>query len=336
MRGSKISVIVPAYNVENYIENAVKSICNQSYRNLEIILVDDGSKDKTPAILDKLANTDDRIIVIHKENGGVTSARLRGVEVATGNWIGFMDGDDYIEPQMYEMLLNNALRYKADISHCGYQMVFPSRVDSYYGTGRIVQQDYKSGIKDLLEGIFVEPGLWNKLFRGSLLKQFQKEAKMDLSIKNNEDLLMNFYLFSQAERSVFEDQCPYHYLVRKGSAATGSMNHNKLQDPLKVLKILEYEAKNDAEISLIVGKRIISQLINLSTMCLRGEKNLIKPYRDAARKELRERFKEIWSQEYSIKQKVMTIWVIVWPWSYGMIHTLYSKVTGIDRKYEVS
>lgn len=336
MKGNKISIIVPAYNVENYIEKAVKSICNQSYRNLEIILVDDGSKDRTPDILDNLVKTDDRIKIIHKENGGVTSARLSGVKDATGDWIGFMDGDDYIEPQMYEMLLNNALKHGADISHCGYQMVFPSRVDFYYGTGRIVKQDHKTAIKDLLEGTFVEPGLCNKLFQKSLLQSFLEEEKMDFTIKNNEDLLMNFYLFSQAGASIFDDRCPYHYMVRKGSAATGNINHNKLQDPLKVLKILEHETQNDAELNLIVGKRIISQLINLSTMCLRDKKNLIKPCRDAARKELRQRFGKVWSQEYSLKQKVMTAWVIVCPWSYRITHTLYAKITGIDRKYEVS
>ena len=110
-----ISVIIPIYNVSQYLSQCIDSVLAQSYRDLEIILVDDGSMDRTPEILDRLAEKDDRIRVIHKENGGATSARLCGVKVATGEWIGFVDGDDYIEPEMYEMLIGNAKKYGADI-----------------------------------------------------------------------------------------------------------------------------------------------------------------------------------------------------------------------------
>lgn len=335
MKDNKISVIVPAYNIEKYIENAVKSVCNQSYRNLEIILVDDGSKDRTPMILDNLAKTDSRIKVIHKENAGVTSARLCGVRAATGDWIGFMDGDDYIEPQMYEMLLDNAIKYSADISHCGYQMVFPSRVDLYYGTGRIMEQDNKKGIKDLLEGTLVEPGLWNKLFRGSLLRQFMRESKMDLTIKNNEDLLMNFYLFFFAKKSIYVDDCPYHYVLRNGSATTTNINENKLKDPLKVLEILEKETACDDELHFVVKKRIVAQLVSLSTMSLKENPKLICLYRRNARKELRKKLPEILCDNYLVKQKIMVLWAVISPSSYNIIHMIYMKFTGLDRKYEI-
>lgn len=336
MKGDKISVIVPVYNIENYIENAVKSICNQSYRNLEIILVDDGSKDRSPIFLDNFAKTDDRIKVIHKENGGVTSARLCGVQAATGDWIGFVDGDDYIEPQMYEMLLSNAMEYGADISHCGYQMVFPSRVDLYYGTGRFAEQNKKTGLRDLLEGSFIEPGLWNKLFHKTLFHSLLHNRQMDLSIKNTEDLLMNFYLFRNAEKSVFIDECPYHYMVRKGSAATGKLNENKLQDPLKVLRILEKETAYDVDLQLIVRKRIVAQLISLSTIKMGNQSELIKPYRAKARQELRKMLLQIIKDKYSTKQKVMTVWVAIFPESYRWVHGIYTRVTGINKKYEVN
>lgn len=130
-----------------------------------------------------------------------------------------MDGDDLIAPEMYQRLIKNALEYDADISHCGYQMVFPNgRVDYYYNTGRLVEQTHAESLRDLLEGAFVEPSLWNKLFRKTLFVELQ--AKMDLSIKINEDVLMNYYLFKAAQRAVYEDFCPYHYVLRKGSAAT--------------------------------------------------------------------------------------------------------------------
>lgn len=336
MNDAKISIIVPAYNIEQYIVGAVHSICDQTYRNLEIILVNDGSKDLTPKLLEQLAKEDDRIKVIHKENGGVTRARLTGIEAATGDWIGFVDGDDYIEPHMYEMLLNNAIKYQADISHCGYQMVFPSRTDLYYGTGRLAEQDKKTGLKDLLEGSFVEPGLWNKLFHKTLFHSLLHNRQMDLSIKNMEDLLMNYYLFEASEKSVFSDECPYHYMVRKGSAATSKINENKLRDPLKVLRILENETREDEDLQFIIKKRITAQLINLATLKLNDQAELIRPYREKARKELRKMLPDIIKEKYSKKQKVMALGAAILPALYGSVHRCYQRVRGLDKKYEVS
>ena len=96
-----VSVIIPAYNIEDYIGRCLDSIISQTYKNLEIIVVDDGSRDRTGEILDNYAKKDRRIKVIHKENGGVSSARNKGIEVAEGDYIGFIDGDDLIEPEMY-------------------------------------------------------------------------------------------------------------------------------------------------------------------------------------------------------------------------------------------
>ena len=335
MTTDKISIIVPAYNIESYIEKTVKSICAQSYENLEIIIINDGSKDNTGKVLDELSKTDDRIKVIHKENGGVTSARLKGIESATGDWIGFVDGDDFIDEDMYERLIANAIKYDADISHCGYKMVFPSRIDYYYNTGKIVEQDNDAGLKDLLEGHFIEPGLWNKLYRRSLLNSFLNDKGMDTSIKINEDLLMNFYLFQLSQKSVFEDFCPYHYMLRKGSAATSKLNENKLSDPLKVKKILLEETKDDKNLNFIVKKAIVSLLISMATLSYGSQKELIKPHRKNARKELRKLLPEVITGNFSSKQKIATLWVSIWPASYGWIHTLYARVTGLDKKYEV-
>lgn len=226
---NKISIIVPAYNIETYLARTLDSVLAQTYRNIEVIVVNDGSKDGTGAVLDHYAAQDHRVKAIHKENGGVTSARLRGVAEATGEWIGFVDGDDLVEPDMYERLLENALKYDADISHCGYRMVFPSRVDYYHNTGKLVEQDHDAGLRDLICGSFVEPALWNKLYRRALFTGITE--KMDFSIKINEDVLMNYWLFKASRKSVYEDFCPYHYILRPGSAATSKLNEHKLRDP---------------------------------------------------------------------------------------------------------
>lgn len=331
----KISIIVPAYNIENFIENTVKSIRQQTYCNLEIILVDDGSTDGTPQIIDRLETEDERIRVIHKKNGGVTSARFAGIEAATGDWIGFVDGDDYIEPDMYEHLLDNAHKYHADVSHCGYQMVFPSRIDYYYNTGRVVEQDKTTGLKDLLEGSFVEPGLCNKLFHKPLFHRLLHDGKMDFSIKNMEDLLMNFYLFQQSEKLIYEDICPYHYMLRKGSAATSRLNENKLRDPLCVFKAIETETQDDFVLQNAIRRRILSMQISYATMPLGEQAELIRPYRAMARHELRANFLKILKGEYSKKQKVMALWAAIWPASYSWVHCVYAELTGTDKKYEV-
>ncbi|MBQ7154232.1 MAG: glycosyltransferase, partial [Synergistaceae bacterium] len=118
-----ISVIVPIYNVEKYLDRCVESIVNQTYKNLEIILVDDGSPDNCPAMCDNWAHKDSRIRVIHKQNGGLSSARNAGIDAAHGEYLGFIDSDDYILPEMYEVLLKLILENDADLSVCSFQRV---------------------------------------------------------------------------------------------------------------------------------------------------------------------------------------------------------------------
>lgn len=330
-----ISVIVPVYNIEAYIERCLQSILDQTYRLLEVIVVDDGSQDNTALKVLSYAAMDKRIKLIQKENGGVTSARLTGIQAASGEYIGFVDGDDLIESDMYERLLSNAVKYHADISHCGYQMVFPSRVDYYYNTGCLRQQNNLAGLKDLLSGLFVEPGLWNKLFHRSLFDHLLQDNLVDLEIKNNEDLLMNYFLFKESRLSVYEDWCPYHYLVRNNSATSASLSVQKLKDPVKVLKYLEEETKDNGELYQIVLQRMALQLISLSSFDVQHQKSFMD-VRHKARRMLKDRFYKIMrSQVCSMKNKIFVLWVLIWPQSYGLVHKIYARVTGIEKKYSV-
>lgn len=257
----KISLIVPCYNIRKYLPRCIESILAQTYKNLEIILISDGSTDGTDEVIREYAKKDSRIIPIFKQNLGVSDTRNRGLDIATGDYIGFVDGDDYIEPEMYETLLKNAIENNADISHCGYQMVFPSRVDYYYNTGKKVIQDNKKGIRDIIVGDYVEPGIWNKLYRLNTLK----ELRMPPDIKINEDVIFNFYAFVNSQKSVYEDLPFYHYILRKGSAATCKINQNKLFDPVRVRKeIFEYSLKNlDNEIQSVAYSSYLNSIINL-------------------------------------------------------------------------
>ena len=238
----RISVIVPVYNVAADLSRCLDSILAQTFSNIEIVAVDDGSPDGSGELLDRYAEKYPNLRVIHKENGGVTSARLCGVREASGEWIGFVDGDDAIEPCMYARLLKNAVEYDADISHCGYQMCFADgRIHYFHNTGICEKHNKTTAIRELLSGERVEPGLCNKLFRKSLFQGW----KMDESIRINEDLLMNYYLFSNARSSIFDDWCPYHYIVRSSSVSRARLNEHKIYDPIKVKKTILEKCDKD-------------------------------------------------------------------------------------------
>lgn len=252
MKPERISVVVPAYNTEAWLPRSLDSLLAQTYENLEIIVVNDGSTDDTGSVLDAYAAEHPQIKVIHKENGGVTSARLRGVAEATGEWIGFMDGDDLIAPEMYQHLMDNAVRYGSDISHCGHQVHFlDGRISYVHNSGVLRQQDMLTGVRDLLDGGLVESSLCTKIFKRALFEGLTDF--IDPAIRINEDYLMNYYLFSRAKQSVFEDFCPYCYLLRQGSASYKVLHEHSIFDPIKVRgMILQHcvpELKEDAKIA---------------------------------------------------------------------------------------
>ena len=240
IKKDRVSIIIPVFNLEKFIEKCIKSVLNQTYKNIEVIAVDDGSTDNSLSILYKLQNYDKRLIVIHKENGGVSSARIVGMKNASGNWIGFVDGDDTIDENMYEILVNNAVKFKADISHCGYKMIINNEIRYFHDTKEIIIQTKEKGLIDLLMGERVEPGLWNKLYNRKIIKKYIQcnLPNFDQSIKINEDLLMNYYLFNYSNKSVFVDECLYNYIIRDNSASRGELTYNKIFDPIKVRNII--------------------------------------------------------------------------------------------------
>lgn len=322
-----ISIIIPAYNIEAYIGRGVQSVCEQTYQNLEIIVVDDGSTDRTGKILDQLAQKDQRIKVIHKENAGVSAARNDGLDHAHGDYIGFVDGDDTIAPDMYEFLLENARKYQADISHCGYQMVFPDRRDDYYGTGKIVEQTSESGVQDLLTGALIEPGLCNKLYKKHLFQEFRLNTK----IKINEDLLANYYLFRQAEKAVFEDQMKYFYMVRKSSAST-SYNKHHIQDPIVVWQeILSQESGAIFDIAMRRYLMVLRDFIVKSKQDISSE---LLGFQQEMKQQLTEKFYQN-KQLFSVKEQRQMELAIKSPALYRKIHAVYGTITGSKNRYKV-
>ena len=335
MDKGKISVIIPCFNLEKYIEKTVQSVLNQTYDNLEIILVDDGSTDGTPQLIDSLAKREGRVSAFHKQNGGVSSARLYGIERASGDWIAFVDGDDLLRTEMYTVLMDNAVRYNADISHCGYEMVFPDHTDKYYGTGKLVLQNTFDGLRDLLSGEFIEPSLANKLYKKEIIINAYEACAAAHNIRNMEDLLWNYYFFKRAKTSVFIDECYYLYVLRKGSAATSGVNKHKLLDPIKVFRKIEEDCVSSQQLNTIVKGREAAQLIGLATIETKVSPKWVKTYSAKAGKILRRNLVHYLRGDYSLRLKMMLTLVVVSPELYLSIHKIYSRVRGTDRKYEI-
>lgn len=325
-----ISVIIPAYNIENYIERCLKSVREQTYGELEIIVIDDGSTDRTGKIIDSLANDDPRIIPIHKKNAGVSAARNSGLDRATGDYIGFVDGDDIIEKDMYELLISNALKYDADISHCGYQMVFPNRVDYYYNTGEIIIQDKREGIIDLIKADKIEPGLWNKLYS----KKVIGEDRLSENIKINEDFLFNYIIFRKSDKSIFEDFPKYHYMVRENSASTSGINMHKLRDPIDVLQFMMKQEQG--EVFQLLEKRYLYALEKVSTISAIEKTSELKQFQMQKRQELKDYLKDgKLLGNYSRKNMLQLNLAAKNPIFYRILHNLYACITGSKNKYKL-
>lgn len=318
-----ISIVIPVYNNEKEIGRCLDSVLMQTCAEIEIIVVDDGSIDNSGNIINKYAHDfPQKIKIFHKQNGGVTSARLYGIEKASGEWIGFVDGDDKVEKDMYELLLANAIKYDAQISHCGYQMMFEDgRVNHFYNTGRLVLQDRERGIKDLIEGVFIEPGLCNKLFHKKLLHDLICKKVMPKDIKINEDLLMNYYLFSGANKAIFEDKCKYHYMVRNNSASRQTLNANKIFDPIKVKQIIVDSIDDD--LKDIAYRAYMSTCVNVYNSMMFVKKKSFCEEKEWVRQELIQRSN--WKYYLSKKQRILRTMIIYIPYLYPYIYRIYAR-----------
>lgn len=220
----KISIIVLVYRVEKYLKQCIESIINQTYKNLEIILVDDGSDDLCGEICDEYAEEDSRIKVVHKKNGGIDSARKAGIQVATGTYVGYVDGDDWIEPTMYERLIKIAIENDVEIVESGvidsYGDVFEYR-EPYFEEGC-----YKGDKFDEIAPYVIYSGkffyfgiqtyLVTKLFRRDKFIQFQ--MMKDYSENITDDPMVTFPAILSLRSIYITHECFYHYRVRKDSA----------------------------------------------------------------------------------------------------------------------
>ena len=230
---SLISVVVPIYMIDRYLGICVESLLNQTYRNLEIILVDDGSKDRCSEICDLYASKDSRIKVIHKENGGLVSARKAGVLAATGRYIGFVDGDDWVGPGFYQSLYNAIIQNDCDVAIAGFCRDLFNQTKSIYNTipsGYYDGEALKQVFKEMISyGDFYRHGVstyhWNKLFKREVVLKRQLEISDDVSI--GEDAVVVYATLLDCKRICITDNCAYHYRQREDSMLKSSVDFEK-------------------------------------------------------------------------------------------------------------
>ena len=249
----KISVIVPVYNSEKYLEKCLDSIKSQTYTNLEIILIDDGSVDKSPSICDSYAKSDSRFIVIHKKNAGVSAARNDGLSRCIGDYITFVDSDDYIDNNMYSSMMKVADEYSADIIMCDCLKEFANHQEKYSHNIRAGYYDYEDLKKEYYPNLLITPDCeYPPAISNCLLLIKSKCIKYDkqlickypAGVKYSEDLFFGAQVFSKAKSFYYlKDECFYHYVANETSA-THTFNPQKWDNYIMLHNIIENHFKN--------------------------------------------------------------------------------------------
>jgi glycosyltransferase involved in cell wall biosynthesis len=227
MKDSKtpiISIIVPVYNVEKYLEKCIESILRQTFIDFELLLIDDGSTDNSGKICDEYSLKDKRIKVIHKENGGLSDARNSGLNIALGDYIGFVDSDDWIESDMYEVLYNNLKKYNADISICKMRMIKYDNYDSINNqTNNCILLNNKEAFECLFNTKYFASHACDKLYKKELIKNIRYPKG-----KLYEDMFTTYQVFEKTNKVVFTDYIGYNYYQRIDGIVNSKFTIQKL------------------------------------------------------------------------------------------------------------
>lgn len=283
-----ISIIVPIYNVEKYLNKCIESIVKQTYENIEIILIDDGSNDNSGIICDEYAKKDNRIIVVHKENGGVSSARNKGLKIAKGEWISFVDADDWIEQIFCQTLLNKVTQEQADIALCGYNRITDNQIEKINANN---QEVFLNSNEYLVKSLNPQTGFGfchMKLIKKEVLKSISFNERIEVG----EDALFNIQLSTYIKKAVFLKQPLYNYRINNQSVVK-RYDENYANKYLKSMKIIEeyiwqeYNEENEENIEIkqnyynFVAYHIMLIIVNYcyhpdNKMCNAQRKNMLK------------------------------------------------------------
>ncbi len=313
----KVSIIVPIYNVELYLEECVRSLMNQTYRNLEILLIDDGSTDESGNIADRFAATDDRIQVFHKENGGLSSARNVGLQHASGDYFAFVDSDDYTAGDYIEKLLGCLVENKADIALCNFNIslcgrVIPSERLMNYKNGTVFTSD------SYLDEFYTYCGsfavAWNKLYRREIFEGLEYALGIQ-----GEDAHILLYLMDRCDRIVYLAEELYFYRQRKSSIMSGNKEKLLLSDMNWLEEHMSKLKAEDRKHALSMAQKLYIVKIEKMLMFCSDEakKSIISRMRPVLKEFLK-------SSEFSVPVKLKLCLGYIFP---NMVGKHYEKVS---------
>ena len=280
----KISIIVPVYKTEKYLDKCIESILNQTFKDFELILVDDGSPDNCGKICDEWAKKDDRIVVIHKENGGVSKARNTALDIIKGEYVGFVDSDDTIEPTMYEELYNNLIDSNAQISVCDFNFITPSGSQSNSREPKIQVYESSEALEIIFKSTPFAGHLCNKLFSADLFD----EVRLDEDICIFEDTLTVLRILMNPIKIAYFSKPLYNYYLHETSAFHGELTERYMistQTACSRMKSLVAKRGSKKLVALSNVRAIKSDLYMLSKIA--GDKEVQKKYLKALVKNMK-------------------------------------------------
>lgn len=316
----KISVIVPVYNVEKYLNKCVDSILNQTFEDFELILVDDGSPDNCGNICDEYAQKDNRVKVIHKKNGGLSDARNAGIDCAIGEWLSFIDSDDWVENNFLEILYSNAVKYQAEIVIVNLHKVFDEKCEHAIPVNEICC----NGIESLnylygTQSVYMNVA-WNKLYKKSLFDNVRYPVG-----KFHEDGFTTYKLLNMCKK-VYMSNCDlYCYYQRNNSIMNNKFSENRVDEYFVYCERRKFFSEHNLKKSFIENERtILSCIFSLTTRIFKSDltEAFKKKYYKMFRKDLKKNYKFL-VENISIKQKISLDIYIVSP--YAFIFTYYIK-----------
>ncbi len=228
----KVSIIIPVYNGEKVLERCLNSVLAQTYTDFELIIINDGSTDRSIDIINEYKNKDNRIKVINNKNNGVSETRNIGIEASIGEYIQFVDCDDYIESNMLSNMVDNIENAKVDLIVTGIfldiengndvkRSIQTFKYENLHGKANIAR-----GVLERLDGAYIH-SLWNKIFKRDII--VKNNIKMDKNINLGEDLIFNLEYLKRCENIVFDDKCYYHYCMQATESLTARYRENKLE-----------------------------------------------------------------------------------------------------------
>jgi glycosyltransferase involved in cell wall biosynthesis len=304
-----VSIIVPIYKVEKELSKCVESILKQTYQEIEVILVDDGSPDRCPQMCDEFAQQDKRIKVIHKCNGGLSDARNAGLDLARGEFISFIDSDDWVAENFIEQLVVNIQDTDSDIAICGYTMVNEAGEAFDYTTGgddlEVIEHD--EAIRELFAQQKFYCMMWMKLYRRELFDDVRFPKG-----KLYEDIAVSLPLFQKSRRCVLLNEKLYYYLQRDRSIVNSTFHKNKLDMLEYIQEMIAYSHQQGHKYDLEAEAFYLKGIWMLLLQAYKdSESEEARQAIDFLKKELKNHRSYIWKNRYIQKRRQFAMYAIL-------------------------